>query len=237
MSTEDFKDVLSAVDNRSLVDKVETKLVEYFIQKGLKPNDIIPKELKLAESLGVSRTVIRESINRLKTAGIIESIKHKGTIIKSPNLYTILQKSLIPNILDNETLKDIFELRLIIEIGMADLIFDRITEKDIEELSNIIHHEPEKSDSILFDVDHEIKFHGKLYEISGNVTLKQFQSLLLPIFNYAYQSGTIKGPVERVAYVSHKGLVDVLKNGTPAQFREAMRLHLENHFRRILVNQ
>jgi GntR family transcriptional regulator, transcriptional repressor for pyruvate dehydrogenase complex len=34
--------------------------------------------------------------------------------------------------------------------------------------------------------------------------------------------------------VSHKGLVEVLKTGTPEEFRCAMRKHLENHFKRIL---
>ncbi len=231
---DDYKEILSTIDNRSLVDKVETRMIEYFIKKELKPNDIIPKEIELAQAMGVSRTVIRESLNRLKTTGIIESIKHKGTIIKSPNLYSIMQKSLIPNILDDTTLKEIFEFRLVLEIGMADLVIKRITPEKIIELSAIVEDEPEKSESTLFDVDHEIKFHGKLYEITGNNTLKQFQSVLLPIFNFAYQSGLIDKPTSKKQYVSHKGLVEVLKDGNAQKFREAMRMHLENHFQRIL---
>ena len=43
--------------------------------------------------MGVSRTVIRESLNRLKTMGLIESKKHKGTVIRSPNLSVVLEKS------------------------------------------------------------------------------------------------------------------------------------------------
>ena len=233
MKVDNYKGILEVIDNRSLVDKVESKLLDFFVRSGLKPNDLIPKELQLTEYLGVSRTVVRESINRLKNAGIIESIKHKGTIIKSPNLGLILQKSLIPNILDESTLKDIFELRLVLEIGMADLIFNRVKNEDIEELFEIVSKEPEKSDTTLFDIDHEIKFHGKLYDISGNSTLKQFQVLLLPIFNYAYESGLLTKSIKKVDYVSHKELVEILKKGKPSKFRESMRLHLENHFKRI----
>ncbi|MCK7535952.1 MAG: GntR family transcriptional regulator [Marinilabiliales bacterium] len=83
-----------------------------FLYKELKPGDSIPKETELAIIMGVSRTVIRESLNRLKTMGLIESKKHKGTIIRSPDLSAILGKSMIPGILDHKTLMDLFEIRL-----------------------------------------------------------------------------------------------------------------------------
>jgi DNA-binding FadR family transcriptional regulator len=34
-------------------------------------------------------------------------------------------------------------------------------------------------------------------------------------------------------FVSHKGLVDILENGSPELFRNGMRNHLENHFARL----
>jgi GntR family transcriptional regulator, transcriptional repressor for pyruvate dehydrogenase complex len=233
MTSKEIKSLLNDLDTRNLVEKAESKLIEIFIKKELKPGDTIPKETELAEAMGVSRTVIRESLTRLKTIDIIESKKHKGTIIKSPSLFSILQKSMIPNILDERTLRDIFELRLIIEVGMADFVFQRITADDIRKLEKIVAGEPEKSADILFDIDHEIKFHSKLYEITGNRNLIQFQKLLLPLFNYAYQSGLIKKPIKKKKYVSHKGLIEVLKNGDADKLRNAMRAHLENHFQRI----
>ncbi|MGM0620058.1 MAG: FadR/GntR family transcriptional regulator [Bacteroidota bacterium] len=233
MNSQGKTEYLSTIDTRSLVDKVEMNLVDFFIKKEYKPGDVIPKEMELANAMGVSRTVIRESLTRLKTLGIIEAIKHKGTIIKSPDLSVLLGKSMIPRMLDNTTLKDIFELRLVIEIGMADLIFQHVTPEDIAELERIINKEPEKSDDVLFDIDHEIKFHGKLYEIANNDTLLKFQQILLPVFNYMYDSGLINKPIKKKTHVSHQGLVDILKNGSPDKFRAAMRNHLENHFQRL----
>jgi len=177
---------IDAIDSSSLVDKVESRLIELLISEKLSPGDVIPKEMELTTMLGVSRTVIREALNRLKTIGLIESTKRKGTTIKSPNLLFLLQKSMIPSILDLATLKDIFELRLVIEIGMSDLIFSRIKPEDIEELEAIVELEPPSAKEVLFDIDHEIAFHGKLYEISGNQTLMDFQSILLPAFRYVY---------------------------------------------------
>jgi DNA-binding FadR family transcriptional regulator len=235
MDSRDLKLELKDTDASSLVDKVEKRLIEVFLKKELRPGDSIPKETEMAAFMGVSRTVIRESLNRLKTMGLIESRKHRGTIIRSPDLSAILEKSLIPGILDNKTLMDIFEIRLALEVGMADFIFSRKTETDIQELEEIVKIEPDHSDHILFDFDHEIKFHGKLYKMTGNETLENFQTLLLPAFQHVYNAGLLRRKEKRKRYKSHRELVKLLKNGTPDEFREGMRRHLENHYSRILT--
>ncbi|MCK3683216.1 FCD domain-containing protein [Maribellus sp. YY47] len=224
---------IPTIDTSSLVDKVEMELLEIFINRGLKVGDTIPKEIELATAMGVSRTVIRESLTRLKTMGLIDSKKHKGTVLTSPNLAQILQRSMIPKILDNETLRNIFEIRLILEIGMADSLFQYVNEDDIKELEEIINSEPTASEDVLFDIEHEIKFHGKLYDITKNETLINFQNVLLPAFNYVYDSGIINKPINKKKYISHKELVEILRTGTPKKFREAMRKHLDNHFNRL----
>lgn len=235
MNTDDRIKGLQAIDTRSLVDKVEMNLIEFFSSKELQPGDSIPKELELAEIMGVSRTVIRESMTRLKTMGLIESKKHKGAVIKSPDLSSILQKSMIPTILDQGTLKDIFEMRLVIEVGMADLVVTRATDEDIEELFSIVKNETDQTGNTLFDIDYEILFHSKLYSITGNETLKGFQRMLLPVFSYVYTSGLINRKIADKRYVSHKELVEILRFRDADMFRTAMRKHLENHFKRLLA--
>ena len=97
----------TTVDNSSLVDKVEANLVELLQNRKLKVGDVIPKEIELVETLGVSRTVIREALARLRTMGLIESKKKKGSVITSPDIFGIMSKSMNPHILDQETLKEI----------------------------------------------------------------------------------------------------------------------------------
>lgn len=225
---------IAAIDNSSMVDKVEMSLFNFFTDKKLNVGDPIPKELELAEMLGVSRTVIRESLNRLRTMGLIETKKKKGTVIKSPDISALLQKSLIPHILDKSTLKNIFELRLVLEVGMADFIVRRATEQDIEDLYDIVKDETNPKSDKIFDINYEVKFHGKLYEITGNETLKDFQNLLLPVYNYIYSSGLLNLPSTNKKFTSHKELVEILATRDADKFRAGMRNHLENHFYRIL---
>lgn len=71
----------------SLVDRVENRLVELLRERKLAVGDTIPKEMELAEVLGVSRTVIREALTRLRKMGLIESRKKRGSIITSPDIF------------------------------------------------------------------------------------------------------------------------------------------------------
>ncbi|MEO5997101.1 MAG: FadR/GntR family transcriptional regulator [Chitinophagaceae bacterium] len=226
---ENFK----SMDTSSLVDKVEANLVQLLRERKLQAGDVIPKEIELAENMGVSRTVIREAMMRLRVMGLIESKKKKGSVITNPDLFGIMGKSMNPYLLDQETLKQIFEIRLALEIGMADFIFQRITKENLKELKDIVSNEPPATQYHLFNIDHEIAFHGKLYEITGNEAMKKFQRMLLPVFDYVHNSGLLKKPASIKKFASHKGLVDILQNGSPELFRNAMRNHLENHFARL----
>jgi DNA-binding FadR family transcriptional regulator len=230
---QNFINNIKTIDTASLVDKVEMNLIDLLIQRNLKVGDAIPKEVELASYLGVSRTVIREALLRLRMIGLIDSKKHRGAVITNPDLLALLEKRLIPQVLDNATLREVFELRLVLEIGMADFIMEKVTKQDIEELKEIVAGEPDLSATHTFQIQHEINFHGKLYEITGNDTLKKFQKMLLPVFDYVHSSGILKKEVVLKKYVSHKGLVDIIEQGSAEMLRNGMRNHLENHFARI----
>lgn len=230
----DLKIDLIPAESSTLADRVEMKLIEVFQGRNLKPGDPIPKEKDLAVTMGVSRTVIREALVRLKTMGLLVAKKHKGTVISSPDLSAILRKSIIPAILDRHTLMDLFEMRLALEVGMADFIFSRKTKADIEQLEKIVEIEPVHFSSMVFNVDQEIRFHGKLYEMSGNPTLMSFQNLVLPVFQLVYNTRFFRKG-KRIKYKTHKELVSLLRNGTQDEFREGMKKHLEDHFQRIIT--
>lgn len=227
---------IAPIETSSLVDKVEVRLLEYIKENKLKAGDPIPKELDFAQALGVSRTVVREAILRLRTFGIIESKKHKGMILTNPDIMNNFQRMLDPTLLATDTLKNLFELRLIMEMGMADFLFEHKTEKDMEELETIVTLEEESYfNKAIFSLEKEVAFHGKLYEMSNNDTLRKFQNLLLPVFEYVYLNDTVLKEYKYSSgqFITHRMLMDNLKVGTPETFRTAMRRHLEPHFDKI----
>ena len=225
---------LGTIDTSSLVDKAEARIIQFIQEKNMAVGDVLPKELDLADSLGVSRTVVREALLRLKTIGLIESIKHKGAVLRNPDVLGSLRKVFHPSILDDDTLKDMFEMRLALEVGMADFIVNNITDGDIEELECIANEIVSGDTANPWQVDDEIRFHGKLYKISKNRILLELQEMLFPIFQYVHQSGLLEKDIIKGDFISHKELVEVLKLRDADAYRTAIRKHLNNHFARIL---
>ncbi|MCA6451138.1 MAG: FadR family transcriptional regulator [Chitinophagaceae bacterium] len=220
---------LRPIINYSLTDQVETKLLELFKKEDLRNGDAIPKENELCEAMGVSRTVIREALTRLKTIGLIESKKNKGMILTEPDLLIGLDKLLQPKILSEETLQDMFEMRLVLEMGIAELLFARIKPSDIADLKAIL--KTEKDYPALFEMDFEARFHGRIYEIARNNTLVRFQSMLLPIFKYVHDKGLkLKDEELPKNYVTHALIVKAIETGNPEKYRDAMKRHLKIHF-------
>lgn len=227
---------LQAVDTSSLVDRAEKRIIRYIQETRMKVGDTLPKELDLAESLGVSRTVVREALLRLRTIGLIDSKKHKGAVLTNPDILLPLRKVFHPSILDNATLRDLFEMRLALEVGMADFIVNNITDKDIQELEEIVNTIVSGDTAYPWQINDEIQFHGKLYKISGNKMLLELQEMLFPIFQYVHQSGFLEKDIVEGDFISHKELVRVLKERDADAYRIAIRKHLNNHFARILAD-
>ena len=223
---------IKRIEYSTQVDKIQQKLEEYFRFENFRPGDPIPKETELAEAMGVSRTAIREALSRFKLLGIISSRKNRGMIITQPDLLGSMSRVLNSKLLDGQTMKEIFEFRLVIEMGIGDILFLRKTNENLKELEEIVARE-EKTENKIERTNYDVKFHSTLYKISGNDTILRFQNLLLPVFDYVNNSLHVRSQQENEDYVSHRVLLNVLKKGTPEEFRNKMRAHLMQYFEKI----
>src|SRR3990170_982487 len=217
---------LKRIDQKTMADLVEVQLRDYLRKKSFKPGDPLPSEQQLADSLGVSRNVVREALSRLRMLGIVETKKKRGMLLSRPDILGSFERVLDPLIIDDNTLQDIFELRLTLEIGLADILYLRKTKKDVEELELIAKNQKVDRGRQTFRIKNEIAFHGKIYQMTGNETLMRFQNMLLPIFGYLV--ALEKVPI--VGKVTHLDLVNILKKGTKEEFRQGMLQHLQHHF-------
>src|SRR6476620_11507457 len=223
---------IKPIDNLTQVDKIERTLQEYFDKANLQPGDILPKEIELAKALGVSRTALREALSRFKTLGIIESKKNKGMTLTFPDLFINMERVMSPKLLDDQTMRDIFELRLVLEIGICELLFKRKTTQNLDELKEIVEKE-EASTSNKEILKYDIELHSMLYKISGNETMLRFQKLLYPIFNYVYQESQLETRGLINNEISHRDLYNSLKKSNPDDFRTKMKKHLSPYLNKI----
>lgn len=221
------------IDNHpiTLVDQVEDKLLTYIKEKNLKIGDPIPNESELATALGVARNVLREALSRLKMMGMIESRTRRGMTLKGPSILGGMKRIIDPRILSEETLFDILGFRIALEIGLCSDLFKKITAQDIEDLEEI-----EKMGIAFGNNEYapisEYSFHAKLYEITGNRTISEFQSIIHPVMNFVKDKfrdllSPINAEIEKKGeLVTHADLLIFIKKKDEDGFRKA----LEKHF-------
>ncbi|MFT4223846.1 FadR/GntR family transcriptional regulator [Dysgonomonas sp.] len=210
----------------TLVESIQQQILDHVTKDGYQTNIALPKENELSELLGVSRVVVREALSSLRALGFLETKKKKGSVMVSPEPFDLFKMIIRSGALSQSTVSDLYELRLMLEIGLADFLFDRKKDEDMGQLMEIIEEEESCEDAHrLTELD--IEFHSKLYNIANSRALSSFQSLIGNIFTIYPR----KGKKERLPeIITHRSLYHILDTGNPDSFRSAMRLHLTYQF-------
>lgn len=210
----------------TLVECAQQRILEYISKNSLSYGDLLPKEEDMAEIVGVSRVVIREAYSGLRTLGFLSTKKKKGTMFVKPKIFSVLKMVIMSGFLDIDAMRDLYEFRLMLEIGMADYVVANYKQEYIDMLENLVDREDSTSDvDELRDID--IEFHSILYKMSGNKNLQSLQTMLRDLFKL-YARNFKNG--KRYDMLTHRTLLDILKKRDAALFRSAMRIHLENQF-------
>jgi DNA-binding FadR family transcriptional regulator len=220
---------LQILKKQTTTSAVIEALQDYIISNELRPGDKLPSEHSLCESLNVSRIAIRESMQHFKSLGIIGSKPKKGAYIKKlvpDNPY----KHYIPY-MDNHSsiLKELAQMRAILDMGLIMKLPDIIKPKHIEKLNAIndkIRNSDEKSRSRL-----DAEFHSYLIEITGNKMLLGLEPLLIDFFRESRLKRLLKKhdtPSEKV-YLEHKAIIDALGNKNDVKLFMAVKSHSNNY--------
>ncbi|MGL4520640.1 MAG: FadR/GntR family transcriptional regulator [Phocaeicola sp.] len=215
----------------TLVDQVEDSLLTYFREHNLCIGDAIPNELVLAAELKVARSVLREALSRLKMMGMIQTRTRKGMILTEPAILGGMKRAVDPRILSENTLFDLLGFRIALEIGMCSELFEHITPADIAELERIVHMEEVLENNEYTPIS-ESTFHAKLYSITGNKTIQEFQEIVHPVMLFVNDKfKTLLEPInieikKSGEIVTHSDLLEQIKQKDKEGYREA----LEGHF-------
>ena len=117
--------VLQPIRRRSVPDDVFEQLVAEVTGGGLGPGEALPSERRLAEVLGVSRPAVREALQRLAQAGLVDVRQGDATTVRDYRRsggLDLLPKLLLPGgELDLSVAKSILEARLLIGPKVAEL--------------------------------------------------------------------------------------------------------------------
>ncbi|MDK9701916.1 MAG: FadR family transcriptional regulator [Sulfuritalea sp.] len=117
-----------------LSEEVSGDLQRRIARGELKSGDRLPTEKALGEAFGVSRAVVREAVARLKADGLIETRQGSGAfVVEAPKTINLRFWKGVGSELDE--LRDIFELRAMVEGAVAELAAQRRNKKDLKAMA------------------------------------------------------------------------------------------------------
>jgi GntR family transcriptional regulator, transcriptional repressor for pyruvate dehydrogenase complex len=109
--------VLRPVHRRSVPDEVFDQLLEDIVAGDLQVGQPLPSERQLAEVLGVSRPAVREALQRLVHAGLIEVRQGEATTVRDYQRSAGLD--LLPRLLTTGGIPDLAVVRSILEVRLT----------------------------------------------------------------------------------------------------------------------
>ncbi|MBW1699650.1 MAG: FadR family transcriptional regulator [Deltaproteobacteria bacterium] len=201
----------------------------------LKTGQKLPPEAELCKKYGVSRTVIREAVARLKHDGLLESRQGSGVTVASWENRRAFRLDGI-NMKDPFNINFIYEMRVLIGVEAVALAAIRHKEEDLERLNHLM---GEMAEAIRKGEDGAVShraFHKSLAEASYNPYLIDFESFLQErlweILKQARKrTQTTPGLAQKV-HKEHQLIIDGIASRVPSLAREAARHHLHNAAKR-----
>lgn len=122
---------LEPIKPKKISDQVFEQIRELIFRGELKPGDQLMPERDMADTLNVSRTTVRNAINKLVVLGLLEHKQGHGTFVQSPESRS--ENPLAAAMASEDaTLGDLLEVRMGLECNSAALAAQRAQDKDIE---------------------------------------------------------------------------------------------------------
>ena len=192
-------------------EEVADEIRSLIFERQLEPSHRLPTERDLAVQFGVGRTVVREAIRTLERSGLLQVKKgSKGGIFVAQDYDRPINDSIV-NLLagGDASLEDLFEIRMLIEPYAAARAVERASEADLSELDGmIVRADAERVHGGALRA-HNLEFHHRILQLSGNVVLSVIGDSVLRILADRIES-LVSPDTSANALAMHKQLLEAL---------------------------
>lgn len=208
--------------SKSSFEEAYSLILEEIMNGSLKPGEVVT-EVFLAEKYGISRTPVREALNRFQCEGLI------CTSNRTKRIYS----------LSVHDIEEIFELKELIEGSVAQRAAANISKTQSTELSAIIgdmeklskispQNETEEQDLLERWLTLDRKFHELIFRAAGNSRSQQYiEKLNVQWHRLKIGLIAIEGRISRAIH-EHQVIAEAIICRDPENARLAMWSHLED---------
>ncbi|MCD2258126.1 FadR/GntR family transcriptional regulator [Psychroserpens luteolus] len=219
-------DILAKKDSQSVQKTIISNIRELINRKNLEPGDKLPSERMLSEKFGVTRSNVREAIQKLEFYGLLKSIPQSGTFVA--NIGVIAMNGMIEDILrlEDPDFKSLVETRILLELKTVRLAALRRTDEDLEKMKEALEAYTKKVLDGQDAVQEDLLFHLAIAKASGNSTMNTFMLIITPeiITNFEKYHVCDKS-LARNGIQEHQEIFEAIKSQNPQLAKEKMKEH------------
>lgn len=212
--------------------KLHTEIVERIktmIQENeLLPGSRLPAERKLAQNFGVSRNSVREAIKQLEEGGVLESRTGAGTYVATGDKNILIQALARELERGRTRIREIFEIRTLLEPQIAGLAATRITAAQTATLWKIIEKQKLAVNHIKKFTALDTRFHALIVQAAGNEVLEQVMTTLHTILKESRSAPLMTTKRQQTSIKGHTAIVAALETKNAQETHKAMWKHIQD---------
>lgn len=226
-----------------LSEKIFNQLEKAIRNKDIQPGEKIPTEMEMCRLFNVSRTAVREAVQKLEAKGLITIKKGSGIYVNQyePNNATDSMQLFLELNLNSEYILHVMELRKIIEPALAEKAAIHRSKHHLKNLSRYINQLAALDDySYKKEGELDKKFHHEIASASANpvvlLILKPVFQLMPKIRTLVYKDVKY---AKKSALAFHQKIYDAIAAKKSGEAKNLMIEHLriaEKHSQEILKN-
>ncbi|MFS4417277.1 FadR/GntR family transcriptional regulator [Maribacter sp. 2307ULW6-5] len=219
-------ELLTKNENKDIQHNIIAKIRDLINYKNLEPGDKLPSERMLSEKFEVSRTNVREAIQKLEFYGILKSKPQSGTFVA--DIGQIAMNGMMEDILrlEDPDFKSLVETRILLELKTVKLAAQRRGPEDLVRMEKALLAYSDKVNKGEDAVQEDLLFHLAIAKASGNSTMNTFMLIITPeiITNFEKYHVCDKG-MAFMGEQEHQDIFDAIKAQNPALAKEKMKIH------------
>lgn len=211
----------------SLSKSVSDDLLARITRGEYKAGDRLPSEHDLMREYGVGRNTVREAMQSLRTLGLVEIRPRLGARVLAGRAENALASSAVSALLRDQTVQELYEVRLILEPAAAERAATHRTDDDLAAMRRARMHFrlAYEMDDPVWEAD--IEFHQAIAEASGNAVLARILSPMSDVLRNARRATNAIPAAVQLAYEQHEEIATAIERRDGEQARRAMTAHIE----------
>lgn len=221
---------MDPIPRRKLYHGVLQRLQQRIRDGELAAGDPLPSERELMETYGVGRPAVREALQELARAGIVEISHGERARVVVPTARRLVEQiaggaqhllRMQPSMLEH-----VKEARVFLEAGTARMAAERATPEDVKRLRERLLEQRQAREEPECFLERDMVFHREIAIIGGNPI---FPAIVEALFAWAteHHRAIVRAPgAEELTLAEHERILEAIAKHDAPGAEQAMREHL-----------